>query len=89
MNYLLISVDDARVISRVLDGDDIQERVRFQMLQDRLEQDTGGDFEEIASLLKRQEICAACSIEGQANYCSSIETQKIGRRIARLIDRAK
>lgn len=51
--------------------------------------DTGGDFEEIANLLKDMKICAACVFESQEHSCSALEARRLGRRLWRLIERAK
>lgn len=55
----------------------------------RADGDTGGDFEEIANELKRMGICPACSGESQERTCQSVEARKLGRRLWRLIERAK
>lgn len=55
----------------------------------RLAEDAGGDFEDIAAQLKNLPICAACSIEGQAGNCVALAANKLGRRLQRLIERAK
>lgn len=65
------------------------EQTASEHVLERLRTDTGGDLEEIASLLKKTEICPACLLESQERSCCSLETQKIGRRLSRLIERAK
>lgn len=85
MKYLLISHEDAETLAKILES---HRGADAKRLRERFKVDTGGDFEEIAMLLKKQEICAACNIEGQASHCMSLDAQKLGRRLQRLIDRA-
>lgn len=83
--YLIISVDDARLIAESLP---ISYEPRLQAIRDRLCQDTGADIEEMASRLKQIPVCQACSIEGQKEHCEVVFAQKQGRRLWRLIERA-
>lgn len=89
MKYLLLSVDDAHLISEVVLLDYSPVLGGAFKIAMSLKADEGGDFEEIASQLKSTEICIACSIEGQQHTCVAPESQKIGRRLQRLIERAK
>lgn len=81
MNYLLLSVDDAR---EIVQGS----AIGMRKILDRLKKDTGGDLITIATVLKNMPVCAACRMEGVACYCYSLDAQKIGRRLYRLIERA-
>jgi hypothetical protein len=54
----------------------------------RINEETGGDIQEISDMLKATETCHACVVEGQEHTCESIGTKKLGRRLMRLIERA-
>jgi hypothetical protein len=84
--YLLITVEQARWLAQAVDGCAVGQR--HQPFMARLMEDTGGDFLEIALMMKHQDPCPACSIEGQLSSCANLETQQLGRRLQRLIDRA-
>jgi hypothetical protein len=84
--HLVITAADAARLAAALAGATDPD---LRRIGDRLAVDTGGDMREIAGLLKHLEVCAACNIEGQARSCNSLEAQRIGRRLSRLIDRAE
>lgn len=83
--YLIITAADAARIAVALNGSSDPE---LRRLGERLGPDTGGDIQAMVSDLKKLPICAACSIEGQAQSCFSLDAQKVGRRLARLVGRA-
>jgi hypothetical protein len=56
---------------------------------DRLRADTGADIEEIVALLKKAPTCPACTIEAQERSCIAIRVRALGRRLARLLQRAR
>lgn len=91
MKYLLLSRSDADILSgmliHALKGD-VEGTGRMGQIAKRMRDDTGGDFEEIAALLKKQDLCGACVIEGMESHCASLDAQKLGRRLQRLIERA-
>ncbi len=84
--YLIITKEDAETLAALLGAgyvDDAATRIL-----ERLHADTGGDIEQIARILKKLEACAASKIEAQP--CSAqIDAQKLGRRLARLLERAR
>lgn len=85
--YLILTKEDAMVLaSAIADGRASTETLRIAT---RLREDTGGNIEEIADDLKRAETCPACSIEGQESSCVAIDARATGRRIARLLERAR
>ena len=55
---------------------------------DRIEAETGADIEDIVAQLKGLEVCAACAIESQEQYCVCWRANKLGRRLSRLVGRA-
>lgn len=87
MRYILLSVDDAEILAGILNITGLHEQE--SRLFNRLTKDTGGDFEDIAAQLKKTEICCACEVECQEHTCTAIQTQALGRRLQRLINRAK
>jgi hypothetical protein len=58
-------------------------------IYDRLNVEEGADMEEIVAALKKTPTCFACENEGQTSSCQSIETRKLGRRLNRLLERAR
>lgn len=83
--YLVITVEDAKQILEALRGAPID----TGGIRERLARDTGADVEEIVSDLKGLSLCHACVFEGQETYCSSLLAQKTGRRLGRLLERAR
>ncbi len=87
--HIIVTLDDAKIIARVLKasrlGPDSGAVVRIVQ---RFESEEGADLVDMVEVLKKVPICAACEGEGQAEYCSSLDAQKQGRRLRRLLDRA-
>lgn len=101
--YILVKLSDAKLLMQILDEEvlnydgpyahvfrDLKHRLKNETkpLLERIAQETGGDFIDIATQLKTPPICAACDFENQQHTCRSIGTQKLGRRLTRLIERA-
>ena len=101
--YILVKLSDAKLLKKILDEEvlsydgpyayvfgDLRYRLNKELkpLLDRIEQETGGDFVDIATRLKKTPICAACEHECQAHSCQSLVTNQLGRRLSRLIERA-
>lgn len=88
--YIIITDGDANIIAQALAVyvagymDPEAQRVRL-----RLEADTGADIQDIVDQLNGTETCAACNIEGQASYCIVWRTHRLGRRLRRLLERAR
>jgi hypothetical protein len=89
VKYLLLSAADCATIVDIYECSIGLDSPRFTKIIDRLRSDTGGDFEDIAETLKRSPICPPCEIEGFPDCCESLLARKLGRRLARLIERAK
>lgn len=85
--HILVSLDDAKLIARTLRLVALFKPSLLPVIL-RFEAETGGDFAEIVDRLKKTPICMACNHEGVPHACRSLETQKIGRRLARLLERA-
>jgi len=92
--YLIITAEDAAEIYECLHGSS-HHSPAIDRLKDRLcpyggrQHDVGAPIDEIVQALKHQEICAACGIEGVSSSCNSIDAQKQGRRLGRLLEIAR
>jgi hypothetical protein len=92
--YIIIPAEDATEIYECLHSSAYRSPT-IERLKDRLcpyggrPHDTGAPIDEIVQALKHQGICAACDIEGQARSCASINAQKHGRRLGRLLEIAR
>jgi len=51
--------------------------------------ETGADMQEIVDTLRAMPICAPCSIEMMPSSCLVLVAQKQGRRLRRLLERAR
>jgi hypothetical protein len=83
-HLVIAATDAARIAAALRDAKDPD----LRRIGDRLAADAGGDMREIADQLKALDICGACWVEGQSASCYSLQAQKLGRRLARLIERA-
>ncbi len=84
--YIVITLEDAKNLVVALDD---AESPAIVKLVERFAAETGADMQEIVDLLKGQRLCPACVIEGQERTCQSIGAQKLGRRLNRLLERAR
>lgn len=84
MKYLILTVEDAAKIARALPADG-----PLGPIAARLKADTGADIEDIVARLKAFDACAPCVIEGFEESCCAWEAQKQGRRLRRLLERAR
>lgn len=62
---------------------------RVRPIVDRFTRDTGADMQDIVAKLTGVEACAACVIEGQEASCVAWDVHAIGRRLRRLLERAR
>jgi len=83
--YVILELDDAKALALNASAD-IDAQV--QRVIDRIKTETGADIEDIIGQLKGIDTCTACAIEGQERSCVCWHANKLGRRLARLIDRA-
>lgn len=84
--YVILELDDAKLLAlNASAGHD----ERLQKVIDRINHETGADIEDIVERLKAMPMCEACAIEGQEEYCNCWSGLKLGRRLGRLVDRAK
>lgn len=100
--YILVRLDDAREIADTLKTQQavssfraaLSQRFakalapRVQLFVERVEVETGADLQDIVGQLKAAEPCHACVVEAQLRSCVCWRSNKLGRRLARLIERA-
>ena len=79
VRYIILRLDDAKALAQGQAAPGVLARIR---------EETGGDMEEIASLLMGLRFCHACVVECQQQYCESLSANQLGRRLRRLIERA-
>ena len=85
--YIIIQLSEVKYIKELLKEYIPKEKIPEKII-DRFENETGADIEDIATQLKKLPLCAACKIESQEDSCRSLDAQKLGRRLYRLINRA-
>ena len=78
--YIVVTLDDAKSIAQHLpDGG----------IKDRFESEEGADIQEVVDLLTGMPHCPACQIEMQQHSCEVNFARKLGRRLRRLLERAR
>ena len=88
MKYVVLTLDDARQIADALpDGPGLPEPV--QHFRARMAAETGADMQEAVDALQKLDLCAACSIEAQESDCRVLAARRLGRRLRRLLERAR
>jgi hypothetical protein len=98
--YVVVTLEDAHTIASALSrtgahrgglrdqiGED--ESARLGRIYDRLVVESGADMQEIVDTVASLPVCAACCIEGQEQSCQVWPAQKQGRRLRRLLERAR
>lgn len=87
--YIIIKLSEAKLIYNILNKlpKSELENIPPELLE-RFNSETGADIEDIANQLKTMPICPACRIESQEWSCNSLDTQALGRRLYRLLQRA-
>ena len=80
--YVIMTIEDARALALS------PETTADSIIADSINADTGADLRELAEALKKIPICTACGHEGMAGSCNALDAQKLGRRLARLVERA-
>ncbi len=89
MKYIVMALDDARAIADALRGRDVESTPDLARIRGRLAAETGADMQEIVDTLTSLGICAACSIESQESMCNALTARQQGRRLRRLLERAR
>ena len=91
IKYLIITQQDAAIIAGVFLhlSDGATSGGEFARIAKRMRDDTGADIQDIVDQLKGIGMCAACVFEGQERYCQSPHAHKLGRRLRRLLERAR
>lgn len=92
--YVILTLEDAKIVARALTAYALPRVPNLDAealipITARLLGDTGADIEDIVAQLKGMSLCPACVIEGQERSCSAPEAQKLGRRLNRLLERAR
>lgn len=85
LRYVILELSDAKALALNASAG-FDERVARVL--GRLEAETGSDVEDIVAQLKALEPCGACVHESMERYCVCWRGNRLGRRIARLVDRA-
>jgi hypothetical protein len=83
--YMILTVDDAKTLARLA----FVQGARVEALVDRVNKDEGAPIQEIVDDLKGLGPCVACAHESMERYCVSIEAQRCGRRLRRLLEIAR
>jgi hypothetical protein len=83
--YVIITLEDAKRIANHLSLG----AHRLRSIQARLAADTGADMEEIVQRLTKLSLCCPCVIESMERDCKVHLAQKQGRRLRRLLERAR
>jgi hypothetical protein len=88
--YLVLTLEDASAIATALRILDIGAKSEaIARIQARLLHDTGANMQEIVNTLCDEEVCFACDNEGVAVSCGVLAANKQGRRLRRLLERAR
>ncbi len=88
--YLILSTTDAELLYGAIHGFYPAERIpEIGRAVQRLRDDTGADLDAAVESLKSMPPCAACVIEAQERYCCAWSAQQFGRRLSRLLRRAR
>jgi hypothetical protein len=95
--YVIVTLEDAKHIAAALTWTRLVHTIAvntdalriIERIIDRFRREEGADIEDIVARLKGAGVCAACEIEGQAAHCTALEAQKQGRRLRRLLERAR
>lgn len=88
--YIVIKLSEVKLLYSILNNlseNELKKKVPPELLE-RFNNETGADIEDIANQLKKLPLCPACILEGQERSCKSLDAQKLGRRLYRLIQRA-
>jgi len=92
--YIILTLADARLLANhvsVKAGSSLPD-AQFQMLWRavyRIQNDTGANIQDVVDQLLGAEACPACVIEGQQRSCIAWAVQGLGRRLRRLLERAR
>lgn len=98
--YVVITLEHAHLIASalaktgahrggLLDSMEDSQSEALSTIYDRFLHETGADMQEIVDIIHDRKICFACENEGQARGCNVPDLQKQGRRLRRLLERAR
>jgi hypothetical protein len=94
IRYLIITQADAEEIFDCLWGSPVHSPALDRLFSRLIcyadiPHDIGAPIDEIVQALKYQDICPACGNEDQERDCVAIQSRKLGRRLARLLEIAR
>ncbi len=98
--YVLVTLEDAHLIAAALaqtgahrgglrDEAGEDNSGKLAAIYDRLVRENGADMHEIIDAFRTMPFCHACRVEGQEESCNVLAAQKLGRRLRRLLERAR
>lgn len=96
--YVVITLSDAQTIATALrylvDGNAPaaeldRARANLTRIVERLRHETGANVQEVVDDLAALDFCSPCAIEGKERSCQILPAQKLGRRLRRLLERAR
>lgn len=86
--YIVMTLDDAQEVARSISWLGALKSRSAAKFVERMRHETGADMEEIVRALAQSEPCPASKFESQC--CRpSVDSQKLGRRLRRLLERAR
>ena len=86
IRYIIITTEHAKQLAS-LARFSVDENLRA--IGERLEQDTGADIEDVVKQLAAMRVCFVCVNEGMERDCNVHWAKKLGRRLRRLLERAR
>lgn len=95
--YIILELEDAKLIAgavqtRLVPSSGPHVPVHLAKIRkavSRVKADTGADIQDVVDQLLGVEACPACVIEDQQRSCIAWDVQKLGRRLRRLLERAR
>lgn len=88
--YVVLTLGDARIVANLhAPGEGGGTQGEVARVLSRLRTETGADMEDIVRQFRTMKPCHACVVEGQERDCNVLDAQKLGRRLRRLLERAR
>lgn len=86
--YVIVRLSDAKILARCASAFALLLPADTRRTAQRLLDETGADMRDIVEQLRNMPFCAACRHEGQEHSCNALHTNRLGRRLRRLVERA-